>query len=492
LLYLFVGGIVRLHGGNNIKGLIVVGILSLVAPTLKAASVQLSTENGQKAKNYLAQKLENLSNMIDLKEKSYQEKAGKPINPGEINHGDGNTSLSNTTYHSDVWHYCLGWIGQLCQQWLDPYVALHGASAADRSPLEAVVYNDWQNSSRTPQGSGDGASYSIWNFKKQGGSLLDGDGKLDLEGVTDWRLKENTKTKVERLGYETALRQMGMSYEKNEAKDPQVMPNMESLRLMAGTYTKMMRNRMLGIIGQVRAAQPGIEFTQSEEVENCDRYLAEERRNQDQSRMEERIDPQPLLDQETGRRSLQERYELCKKAEKFSAYAVNPTVSGTDLRPGSSDRERVDSWRARVNLAAIDYGGIDLNQVPKPRNVTLTREDQSSVLGNWDVGGRSMKAVAATNGEVIQSYDDLLDGAAIGYQQAAARSKFIRDRSKDVQANKIGIGQMNLVKLNDLTPDQRMYAGEGGYKFSDKGGAPHPGDRLETKPAELVTTRVGH
>jgi hypothetical protein len=483
---------VRLRGAIR-KRSILGGTLVLLYPALlSAASVQLSTENGQIAKNYLAQKLDRLSNMIDLKEKSFQAKGGGVI-PGEVNNADGNTQLSNTTYHSYTWHYCLGWIGgQLCQQWLDPYVSIHGRSAADRSKLEAVAYSDWENSSKTPQNNGDNLSYSIWDFKKQGGgALLDGDGKLDLEGVTDWRLKESTKAKLERVGYETALHQIGLSYEKNEAKDPQVMPNPESLRLMAGRYTKMMRNRMLSIVGQVRAGQPGIEFAQGEDIENCDKYLVEQRRNPDQTRMEERMDPQALLDQETRGRSLQQRYELCKKAERFSAYAVNPTVSGNDLRPGSRDRERVDAWRARVNLAAIDYGGIDLNKVPKPSNVTLNREDQASVIGDWDVGGRSMRAVAATNGEVIQSYDDQLDGAAVGYKQAAARSSFIKDRSKEVLSNKIGIGQMNLVKLNDLTPDQRQYAGEGGYQFNDKGGSPHPGDQLETRPAQLVTTRVG-
>ena len=45
----------------------------------------------------------------------------------------------------------------------------------------------------------------------------------------------------------------------------------------------MLRNRMLSNIGEIRAAQPGIEFALGEDIADCDAYLAETKRNPDRT-----------------------------------------------------------------------------------------------------------------------------------------------------------------------------------------------------------------
>src|SRR5205823_14965960 len=113
-----------------------------------------------------------------------------------------------------------------------------------------------------------------------------------------FELQQDVRKKVETVGEQTAVRQISLTYDDNTDKGENTMPNMEGLRLMAERWTKMYRNRMVSNIGEIRAMGRGIEFALGEDKATCDQYVAAMQREQEETRTEERLQPQPVLDVE--------------------------------------------------------------------------------------------------------------------------------------------------------------------------------------------------
>lgn len=468
--------------------------LCLLTTPAKASS-DASSEDAAvkeiKAKNKLAEKLMKLSKQVSVKEARYPESSSGG-GAQDFDRNTGNPFKANTTYHSYVWDYCMQWQGpNNCQKWLDPYVSIHGIEGeADQSPLEGAMAKHWQKMKK-PGETGAGGSYGIWDVKSKGqGSLLDEQGRLDRTKLTQLSLKKEVSNDAEDIGYDTADKEISVTYNEDAPKNE--MPNMESLRLMAGRWTRMFRNRLVSIIGELRAADKGIEFALGEDSPDCSAYLGWMKTDQEETKIEERLQPQAQLDMETRTLDLQNRYQKCMKVRNASVAMVNAKMEGDKVVSGGKEGEQIDKWRSRVNIATIDYGGIDPNSVPKPSDAQLTEEETKGKIGEWNDGGTKMQVTQVSNGDQIESFNGQLRVAAKGMKEMAAVSPAFIDTSAQILENQISIGSKSLVEINGLTKEMRMELQ--GTQMPRVGGnssdspQPNPDTTLEDTPSQLTFT----
>lgn len=432
--------------------LAVIAATSLVGwGQLGIAKTALSkADNESQARRTLASKLLRLGQSPDMKEASNRD-SGDAGGGQNFNRNDGNSFSSDTTYHSNVWNYCMKWMGgRVCERWLDPYVALHGMTA-ERSPLEDVVARAW---SATEKNIGK-TVYKIWQVESNG-PITDVDGKLDRSSLTRWELTPEVRQEVELVGTQTANRQMRLTYDEDaEERKGNTMPNMESLRTMASRWTKMYRNRLVANLGEIRAGQQPIEFMLGEDKYDCDQYLAELQRDPDPMDVDPRLRTQPLLDPMTRGAEIEQRYQLCVKMKQQSVYAVNPVAQGDDILPGDKESEAIDAWRIRANIATIDFAGIDPNSIPKPSNSPLTQEDITSEVVDYEVGGKEFQTLRMTNAQQLTSYNQALAEAAARSKAISVLSKNVPDNSEKISRWNINMQSMNLVELNGLTAEMK-------------------------------------
>lgn len=443
-----------------------------------------------KAKNLLAEKLMKVSKDVSVNEARYKD--GQGGGAQEFDRNTGNPFKSNTTYHSYVWDYCMQWQGyNNCQKWLDPYVSIHGIEGgADQSPLEGAVGKFWQQMKK-PGDTGAGGSYGIWDVKSKGqGSVLDEQGKLDRSQLTKFVLKKDVAKSVEQIGYDTATKAVGNAFDENAQKND--MPNMESLRLMAGRYTRMYRNRMVANVGELRAADKGIEFSLGEDSPDCSSYLQWMKTDKEETKTEDRLQPQAQLDFETRTNDLKKRYEMCMKVRNAPINMVNAKMVGDKVSSGGKDSEQIDKWRSRAAVATVDYGGIDPNDIPKPSDAELTEDEVKSKIGEWKDGGMEMTVRKETNGKQFDEYNKQLQEAAQGMKEVSARSPFFADASDQILENQIQKGSKSLVEVNGLTKEMKLeLQGTKMPHIEKKGEAPsqpNPDKNLEQTPSQLTFT----
>lgn len=447
----------------------------------------------QRGRESLGEKVSRTSQQLDLKEASNTDSYTSAS--AELDPNSGNSRLSNTTYHSEVWDVCEEWVGPMfCDKWRDPFISAHGLEEGnDFSPLEGLIGQEWKQRRNIDQGN----QYAIWNIEREGGgngSNRDEQGKLDRQGIVDMRLIEPVRKKVSELGSQTAVRAISLTYDKDSGRG-NVMPNMEVLRLMSGRWTKMLRNRLVSNLGEMRANDKPIEFALGEDKPDCESYLRAMQTEGEELGMEERLQSQASLDPETRNEDLRRRFRLCSQMRQASVKDVNPEVQGDSVRPGDPENERFDKWRTRVNIGAIDSAGVDPNQLPKPSRARLRRNEIANLIAEHEVGGLKIRRQRMmSNAEQMRSYNRNLDSAAIGWKEVAMRSENIVDRSKQVRKEKLQIGgNMSLVRLNGLTKEMRTElrttsASRMPAASTDpmKSGAP-----LEDTPAELQIRAMG-
>ncbi len=460
-------------------------VLSLTSPVW-ADMASDPVEGEKKAREALAKNLLKLSQSLDMKEGKYVESqaSGKAFDPNS-----GNSSLSNTTIHYSVESTCQEWVGgQYCKKWFDPFFSPHGLGG-DFSPLEGLVAQEWM----ARQTIDSGEHYRIWQIKREaGGANTDNEGKLDRSGITEWRLLPEVRQKIERIGEQTAVRQVALTYDDNAPKNQraQTLPNMESLRMMASRWTKMFRNRLVSNLAEMRVGDKPTEFRLNEELPDCEAYVQAMQSQQEQTKSEERLEPQARLQPETLALDMQQRYRQCVALRQASIQMVNPTVADGKATPGDAESERIDMWRTRVNIAMIDGVGMDPNSIAKPSNAVLTRRDLASDLANWEDGGLRMKGKKSlTNRQQLQSYNNQLELAAVGMQEVAMRSANIADNSAYIKKFKIKNGQYNAVKLNSLTPEMRGELADTSMTKSSVMKTGGPENKLEQTAVELSITR---
>ncbi len=444
---------------------------------------ELETGGDKEARRRLAEKLLKLGKSLDMKEASYPESAG--TGGQSFNKNDGNSFTSNTTYHSNVWSRCLEWVGgQFCNSWLDPFVSPHGFGG-DKSPLEGVVAAAW--AARKTQGDSVGPVHTIWEVDRpDGGSNLDADGKFDLKGLADFRLLGDVRQDVEKVGLDTAVRQISLTYDDSTGKGENTMPNIESLRLMASRWTKMYRNRMVASLGESRAMQPGVEAALGEDVPDCDAYATAVQNDQEATGIQERVQAQPGLQPETQAQSMDQRVAACRALKATSVFAINPKAEGDQVTKGAGNEEQIDQWKMRLNIAAIDFAGADVTKMPRPGFGKIRQDDITTELKEYNVGGLTYKKVRRTNRQQIEGYNRALEDAAKGMAEVATRADFVRDNSKEFLKFRIKPGSMNAVRINDLTPEMRNELKGTGHPRADRTDKSDPGLNLEQSPTQLT------
>jgi hypothetical protein len=358
---------------------------------------------------------------------------------------------------------------------------------ADSSLLESLVAKEWMKRKNIDSGN----KYKIWNVERMaGGSNTDSDGKFDRTGVTKWALLPEVRTQIEQLGAKTAQRQMSITFDDDAAKN--TMTNTESMRMMASRWTKMMRNRLVSNLGQMRAGAPPTEFMLDEEKYDCDKYRAAMAKEQEDTRLEERLRYQPKLSPETRALELEQRYQMCMKIRKASVRMVNAKIMGDKVSSGGTEDERIDEWRTRLNIAAIDAVGVDVQSLPKPSYANLTREDLTSLLPEHEVGGLKLRRIQRmSNAQQLQSYNNNLELAAVGMKEVAMRTQNVVDRSDEIRKKKIQPGTRNAIELNSITPVMRRELASTSFEASAvmKKGNESPERNLEDTPAELTITK---
>lgn len=440
------------------------------------------------AKNKLAEKLMKLSKEPTVKEARYPE-SQQGGSGQDFDRNTGNPFKSNTTYHSYVWDYCMQWQGpRNCQQWLDPYVSIHGVEGdADQSPLEGAMAKFWKQMKK-PGETGANGSYGIWDIKaKTPGSVLDDQGRLDRERLSKMTLKREVAKVAEDIGYDTAQQQVNVSYNEDAPKNE--MPNMESLRLFAGRYTRILRSEGGRNIGELGAAAKGIEFALGEDSKDCNMYLQWMQTEQEETKTEERLKPQGELDMETRVNDLKTRYEMCMKVRNAPMQMINPKVVDGKVVSGGKDTEQVDKWRSRALVAVIDNAGLDVRDIPKPSDAEITEEDIQAKVGEWNEGGMEMRIKKVTTEEQLNSYNQQLRAAAQGMKEVAARSPFFADASDQILENQIRAGEKSLVEINGLTKEMKLELKDTKMPRIGKDASPqqfNPDRDLEQAPSQLT------
>ncbi len=445
--------------------------------------------NEIKARNRLADKLLRLSQSLDMKETSFKDSAGQ--GGKSFNSNDGNSFLSTTTYHSNVWSYCQRWIGgRYCDKWLDPFVSEHGGGA-DQSPLEGTVFREWTKNKQQGTQAQPG-QYAIWKVDtKDGGSVLDVDGKLNTEVLSRWELLDDVREKVQADGERTALNNISLTYD-DDAPKGQTLPNMESLRVMAQRWTKMYRNRMVSVLGDLRAMNRGVEFALSEDVPTCQAYLqaVKSGRDVDETRIEERRERQALLDPETKGQLIDDRMMACQRLRSASVKMVNAQYQNGNVVAGNLETESYDKVAARMAIDAVDAGGIDVNSLERPSWFNLSENQVSNELADFDNGGLTKKTVRRTNRQQLMSYNRNLESAATGMTEVAARSGgALVDTSDRIRSYKLQPGQVNLVDLNGMTEEMHGEVRNTPYPIKSRVANNNPAQKLEDRPNQLTITR---
>ena len=435
----------------------------------------------------LAYKLFNLSQSANMRANKYVESEGTAKS---YNSNDGNSFLSNTTYHSYVWSYCRRWQGpRRCSKWLPPYVSPHGEHA-DRSPLEGIAYNAWVQNQGAPRAGAGGTVYGIWQFQTRG-ALLDRDGKIDEKNVRDWKIMPNVASQISRLGERTAQTEISKTLDSNTGDDvPNTMPNMEALRMMASRWTRMYFNRLASNLGEQRIADKGIEFGLGESRPSCGSYLDAMRSLQQKAPYEDRLKTQGILAIETRLKNLQTRYRLCLAMNARSLNEVNPVVQGEQIRSGSPNTELVSKWKTRVNLAMITNAGLDPNSVPHPSYYQFQKSDYATPITAFKYGGQKVGVVMMTPQDQINTYNRNLKVAAQAYDAVAARNPFFQGSGAAIMKNQIAPGSRNMIELNGFTPDMKNQLAH--TRFPRTGpnsafsGSRNPETQLENSRAELI------
>ncbi len=456
-------------------------------------SLALAANSDDVARKKLTERLLQLSRRYDMQETSFPESAG---GGKSFNANDGNSFMSTTTYHSNVWSTCLRWVGgRYCDKWLDPYVSEHGGGA-DQSPLEATIFKEWSkyaNGGRSDAGQGTGKNqYTIWQVDtKEGGSVIDVDGKLNTEVLSRWELLDDVKKKVQADGERTAVNNIALTYDDNAPKG-ETLPNMESLRMMAQRWTKMYRNRMVSNIGELRAMSRGVEFALGEDMPDCQSYVRAVRsgRDVDQTRIEERRERQALLEPETKGALLDERLQACMRLRSASVKMVNAQLQGGNVVAGNIDSETYDKVAARLSIDSIDQAGVDINSLERPSWFNLSEDQKSNELVEFESGGRNKRKVRRTNAQQLSSYNRSLESAAVGMTEVAARSGgVVADSGDRIRSYKLKPGTVNAVDLNGMTDEMYGELRNTDLPVKSRTAKNNPAQNLEDRPHQLTITR---
>lgn len=456
--------------------------LSLLLVALAAWPATATTEAERRAREHLAKKLLKLSQHFNMREGSFSESITQA---SDINENDLNPMPADTTFHSQVFHYCARWLFQTqmygrCQKWIPPYVSVHGYTS-EQSPLERKVAELYEASvPKNPDAQVPSGQYAIWRIeRKDGGGILDADGKIEREGIRRWELTAAAKAEIDRIGVATAERTIDTTYDDGTDRRT-TLPNMEGLRLMAQRWTKMMRNRAVAVAGDLRAMDKGVEIGLDQQFPECEDYPRAMAAEPEETYVQQRRNPQELLSVEAMGVDVRERIARCRQLRAMSVYAINPQIGANGkVESGAAENESFEKWRMRAQVAVIDSVGMDPNELPKPSDNEISEDEQKVTYKDFVDGGRTYSLGRRSNAESLESYNKQLDRAADGWTQVAVRTNLV-DVSDKIRRFKIAPKSVDAVSLNGPTREMRNELSETGFPFRE------PASQLEDKPIDLT------
>jgi len=387
----------------------------------------------------------------------------------DVNKNDGNPFGSTTTYHSYTWDVCEEWLdAETCKKWLDPYVSQHGFGD-EKSVLEgkiAEIYAGKKNNKSENQ-------WAIWNVQaKSGQSIKDEQGRLNRKGLSKFELTDDVKKELDKVGKDAAGDLMVQAVDKDEPKE--TMPNLDSLRAMAGSLTMAYRNNLVGLLGGLRRNAAGIEIPGGANLTDCNVIMSQ----QNSEETDEKLRDQGPLEEMTRNMDLDQRVQLCRQMMSESVRTVNPQVKDGQITGGDPNSEQIDQWRIRANIELVDNLKKDPSSIVKPADANLTKEEVGSAVVINENGNE--KTVYELPKDQIEEYNQMLKKAAQSYSDFSKATKgHIADESSRILAHQIN-GPINAVKLNLSEKSRKNLGGE---KVSTL-----PTNELEMSPQDLINT----
>jgi len=439
-----------------VVGASLVGGLSLVG----------TSSSGKNPNKALAQKISRVMDDPNIRVAQTRSASGKKQ---DVNKNDANPFGSTTTYHSYTWDVCEEWLdAETCKKWLDPYISQHGFGD-EKSVLEgkiASLYAGMRENKSDNQ-------WAIWNVQtKAGQSIKDEQGRLNRKALTKFELKEEVKEELDKIGKDTAGDLMVKTVDQDESKE--TMPNMESLRAIAGSLTMAYRNNLVGLLGGLWRNTKGVEIPGGVNYTDCNIIMS----NQNSEETDEKLRDQGPLDDKTRDMDLEKRVQLCRQMMNQSVRTVNPEVKGDQIASGDPNKEQIDQWRVRANIDLVDDLTKEASSITKPSDANLTQEEVGSAVVLSENGNE--KTVYELPKDQIGAYNEMLKTAAQSWQQFSKGTiGHISDESDRILSHQIK-GPINAVKLNLANKSRRDLAGE---KTSQL-----PINDLEMTPQELIQT----
>ena len=265
---------------------------------------------------------------------------------------------------------------------------------------------------------------------------------------------------------------MVKTVDQDESKE--TMPNMESLRAIAGSLTMAYRNNLVGLLGGLWRNTKGVEIPGGVNYTDCNIIMS----NQNSEETDEKLRAQGPLDDKTRDMDLEKRVQLCRQMMNQSVRTVNPEVKGDQIASGDPNKEQIDQWRVRANIDLVDDLTKEASSITKPSDANLTQEEVGSAVVLSENGNE--KTVYELPKDQIGAYNEMLKTAAQSWQQFSKGTiGHISDESDRILSHQIK-GPINAVKLNLANKSRRDLAGE---KTSQL-----PINDLEMTPQELIQT----
>jgi hypothetical protein len=425
-----------------------------------------SSPSSQNPNKSLAEKINRVMDDPNIRVAQTRSASGKGQ---DVNKNDGNPFGSTTTYHSYTWDVCEEWLdAETCKKWLDPYVSQHGFGD-EKSVLEgkiASLYAGMRENKSENQ-------WAIWDVQaKSGQSIKDEQGRLNRKALTKFELKEDVKQELDKVGKDAAGDLMVQAVDKDEPKE--TMPNLDSLRAMAGSLTMAYRNNLVGLLGGLRRNAEGIEIPGGVNLTDCNVIMSQ----QNSEETDEKLRDQGPLNETTRNMDLEQRVQLCRQMMSESVRTVNPQVKDGQITSGDPNSEQVDQWRIRASIELVDNLQKDASSIAKPADANLTQEEVASPVVISENGNE--KTIYETPKDQIEAYNEMLKKSAQSYKDfSKATIGHISDESNRILANQIN-GPINGVKLNLAEKSRRDLSSE---KVSTI-----PTNELEMTPQDLINT----
>lgn len=423
-----------------------------------------NSQSNQNPNKALAQKISKIMDDPNIRVAQTRSASGKKQ---EVNKNDANPFGSTTTYHSYTWDLCEEWRdAETCQKWLDPYVSSHGFGD-EKSVLEGKIASLYAGMRDNKNDN----TWAIWDIQaKNGQSVQDEQGRLNRKALSKFELKEEVKEELEKIGKDAAGDIMVKAIDKDEPKE--TMPNMESLRAIAGSLTMAYRNNLVGLLGGLWRNTKGVEIPGGVNYTDCNVIMS----NQNLEETDEKLRDQGPLDDKTRDSELEKRVQLCQQLMNQSIKTVNPQVDGDQIVSGDVNSEQIDQWRVRANIELVDNLAKDASSIKKPADASLTQKEVGSAVVLSENGNE--KTVYELPKDQIKAYNEMLKSAAQSWQQFSQETiGHVPDESNRIESHQIN-GPINAVKLNLANKAQRNLAGESVSQL--------PTNELEMTPQELI------